>query len=249
MGYFVRHAETHDESCQAAMPSPITLTYLGHSACRLTHESHDILIDPFITGNPLAEGAGIRSKDLEPTHLILTHAHGDHLGDTVAIATRTNATVIATFELAEYLAARGCRTEAMGIGGEIALGFGRVKLTIAHHSSSTPDGVYAGNPAGVLLFIDGRTIYHAGDTALFLDMKLIGERHPITLAMVPIGDRFTMGVDDAITAVEFLGPRQAMPIHFNTWPPIMVDSSAFARGVEALGVAPVVLEAGESITI
>lgn len=229
------------------MPSAITLTFIGHSAWVIEHGGFTLLIDPFITGNPAAT---VAADDMSPTHILLTHAHGDHLGDTVSIAQRTGATVIATFEVAEYVAAQGvAATVGMGIGGARNFEFGRVKFTIAHHSSSLPDGSYGGNPAGILLTIDGRTLYHAGDTGLFSDMKLIGELDAIDVAMLPIGDHFTMGIDDAVRAVEFLRPRLAIPMHYNTFPPIEVDANRFASDVAARGYAALVLDPGGSHTI
>ena len=215
------------------MSHAISLTFLGHSAWRIRHRDADILIDPFITGNP---AANVRAADLSPTHIILSHAHGDHLGDTVEIAKRSNAQVIAVFELAEWLGAQGCNAWGMSIGGGRNFDFGRVKFTLAHHGSSLPDGGYAGSPAGILLTIDGRTIYHAGDTALFLDMKLIGELNAIDVAILPIGDNFTMGIDDAVRAAEMLSPRLVIPMHYNTFPPIAADPEEFRRKLEARGI-------------
>jgi len=228
------------------MPSPIKLTFLGHSAWQIAHGEHSILIDPFITGNPKAT---LSADDLNPTHIVLTHAHGDHLGDTEGIAKRTKAQVITTFEVANYLEARGCEnTVGMGIGGAAQFGFGQVKFTIAHHSASAPDGSYCGNPAGVLLMIDGRTIYHAGDTGLFLDMKLIGERHKPDVALLPIGDFYTMGIDDAVAAVEFLRPRLTIPMHYNTFPPIAADPERFRTELTARGFECAILDPGQSHT-
>lgn len=229
------------------MPSPITLTFIGHSAWRIVHGDHDILIDPFVTGNPKAT---IAADDLNPTHIVLTHAHGDHIGDTERIAKRTKAQVITTFEVANYLEARGCENPVgMGIGGSAPFDFGRVKFTIAHHSSSAPDGSNCGNPAGVLLMIDGRTIYHAGDTALFLDMKLIGERHKPDVALLPIGDFYTMGIDDAVAAVEFLRPKLTIPMHYNTFPPIAADPERFKAELGARGFECAILDPGQSHTV
>jgi len=229
--------------------SKISLTFLGHSALRIRHGGADILIDPHITDNPLAAGAGMRPDQFAPGFIVVTHAHGDHLGDTVAIARRADSLVITTFELARYLQGLGCRTMGMGIGGGADVAFGRIKFTVAFHSSSTPDAIAMGNPAGVLLFIGGRTIYHAGDTALFGDMELIGRRHPIDVALLPIGDYFTMGIEDAIEAVRLLRPTITIPIHFNTYPPITVDAGAFVQGVAEAGFQAALLAPGESLEL
>lgn len=229
--------------------SNLTLRFLGHSAFHVRFGNHDVLIDPHIGSNPAAREAGIRPEEFSPTHIVLTHAHGDHLGDTIAIAKRSKSVVIATFELANYVESEGCTAMGMGIGGAADLGFGRIKFTIAHHSSSTPDGRSMGNPAGVLLFIGGATLYHAGDTALFGDMELIGRRHAIDVALLPIGDFFTMGIDDAVESVRMLNPQLAIPMHFNTYPPIRVDAGLFVKGVEALGRRARILSVGEEMTV
>lgn len=221
--------------------------FIGHSAWRITHGSYDILIDPFITGNP---SAAIREGDLNPTHVILTHGHGDHLGDTIAIAKRTGAQVISTFELGNYCESKGCENAiGMGLGGSHQFEFGGLKFTLAHHSSSADDGTYLGNPAGVLLMIDGRTIYHAGDTALFLDMKLIGELNPIDVALLPIGDFYTMGIDDAVVAAGFLNAKLVIPMHYNTFPPIKADPHEFVRKLETAGHRGLVLDPGQTHTM
>lgn len=237
------------EHLRRSAMSLISLTFLGHSAIRVHYGIHDILVDPYLSGNPVAIASGIRADQFRPTHIVLTHAHGDHLGDTVEIARASQATVVATFELANHVADQGCRTIGMGIGGSSPMPFGRMKFTVAHHSSSTPDGRSMGNPAGVLLFLGGRTIYHAGDTALFGDMALIAARHPIDVALLPIGDRYTMGVDDAVEAVRLLRPRLTVPIHFNTYPAITADASRFVAEAAADGFEARVLAAGETLTL
>ncbi|MDB5035270.1 MAG: metal-dependent hydrolase [Chlorobi bacterium] len=229
------------------MSSDITLAFLGHSAWRILHGDYDILIDPFITGNPVAT---VTADQLDPTHIILTHGHGDHLGDAIGIGSRGKAQVISTFEVANYVRGRGCADAVgMGIGGAHNFNFGRVKFTIAHHSSSAPDGTYLGNPAGVVITIGGRSIYHAGDTALFLDMQLIGSRDHLDVALLPIGDYFTMGVKDAVTAAEFLMPDLVIPMHYDTFPPIKVDAEDFRSRLEEKGIRCAVLRPGESHTI
>ncbi len=165
------------------------------------------------------------------------------------IAKRCGAQVIAVFELAEWLTAQGCDAWGMSIGGGRTFDFGRVKFTLAHHGSSLPDGGYAGSPAGILLMIDGRTIYHAGDTALFLDMKLIGELNAIDVAILPIGDNFTMGIDDAVRAAQMLSPQLVIPMHYNTFDAIKVDPEEFRTKLGQKEIIGKILAVGASHTI
>ncbi len=226
------------------MTKDITLQFLGHSAWLVTYDTYKFLIDPFITDNPVAT---VKAEELNPTHIILTHGHGDHLGDTVAIAKRTGAKVITNFEVANYLRDQGCDILAdLSTGGGRNFDFGRVQLTIAHHGSAAPDGRYMGTATGVLLKLGGKTIYHSGDTGLFLDMKLIGEMHSIDVALLPIGDHYTMGIDEAVKAVEFLHPKITIPMHYNTFPPIEVDPEQFRSRVEAQGQKALILQPGET---
>lgn len=224
----------------------MNLTYLGHSCFTLQTSTHRLIIDPFLTGNPLAQ---TKAEEVECDFILLSHGHEDHLGDAVAIARRTGATIVSNYETATYCGNQGAKAHAMQIGGAWQFPFGRVKLTIAHHSSSiaTPHGFsYLGNPAGILITSEGKTIYHAGDTGLFLDMKLIGELDKIDVALLPIGDNFTMGPDDAARAVEFLNARLSIPMHYNTFDIIKVDPQRFVDRVKS-GVR--VMEIGETITI
>ncbi len=208
------------------------ITFLGHSAFYMEGEKGKLVIDPFLTGNPVAQ---IKPEDLKVDFVLLTHGHGDHIGDAVDIAKANNATIIAPFELANYCADQGANVHPMHIGGARQFPFGKVKLTIAHHGSAAPDGTYTGNPCGFLITMDGKTFYHSGDTGLFYDMKLIGEMNSIDVAVLPIGDNFTMGVDDAVKATEFLKPKMVIPMHFKTFDVIDVEPGDFVSKVKALG--------------
>jgi len=224
------------------------ISYHGHAIVKIKTDGKEILIDPFITGNPLTD---LQVEREAPDVIVLTHGHGDHLGDTVELAKKKNALVIAINELAEYLGRKGLKTHGINIGGSYRFDFGTVKLTQAFHSNSIveEDGtiVYLGMPAGVLLTIKGKTIYHAGDTALFSDMKLIGERHPIDLAFLPIGDNFTMGPEDAAYAAKLLNAKTVVPIHYNTFPVIQQDPEAFVAKLE--GGNGKVLKPGDEIEL
>jgi L-ascorbate metabolism protein UlaG (beta-lactamase superfamily) len=221
-----------------------TVTFLGHGTFLVeTHGTH-LLIDPFLTGNPAAS----TTADLVPADvIILSHGHGDHVGDTIDVANRTGALVVANHEIVEWLTRQGLEnTHAQHIGGQHAFEWGSLKLTIAHHGSMLPDGSDGGNPCGLLLTLDDSTIYHAADTGLFLDMTLIGEVG-IDLAILPIGDNFTMGPDDALKAVKMINPKQVIPDHYNTWPLIAQDADAWAQRVKnETDTQPLVLSPGES---
>lgn len=226
------------------------ITFLGHSACLIETQDHRLLIDPFMTGNPLCS---VQADDIDCDYILLTHGHADHFGDTEAIAKRNRATVIANFELATFCESKGLTAHPMHIGGRATFPFGDVKLTIAHHGSSLPgpDGmpIYLGEPAGLLIQAEGKTIYHAGDTGLFLDMQLIGQMNAIDLALLPIGDNLTMGPEDALKAIEFLKPKKVIPIHYNTFPPIETNPHEFAQAANQCGTDASVLESGESIDL
>ena len=224
----------------------VELKYYGHACFGIEGGGATLLIDPFLTDNPQA---AISADEVEADYILVSHGHGDHLGDAVAIAQRTGATIVANFEICNYCEAQGCKVHPMHIGGGWDFPFGRVKLTIAHHGSSLPDGSYGGNPAGLLLTIDSKTVYHACDTGLFYDMKLIGEEG-VDVAILPIGDNFTMGPNDGLRAVKLIDPLVVIPIHYNTFDLIKQDPEAFAKNVTAeTSSRCVVLKPGETFTL
>lgn len=222
----------------------IKLTWYGHAAFALNVGGTRVVVDPFITDNSLAP---ISADAVEADYILVTHGHGDHIGDTISIAKRTGALIISNFEICNWLQAQGVsRTHAQHIGGGFQHPFGYLKLTIAHHGSGLPDGSYGGNPCGLLLTAENKKLYLAGDTGLFYSMRLIGEEG-IDLATLPIGDNFTMGPDDALRAVKLIEPRVVIPIHYNTFDVIAQDPQAWAERVRAETAAePIVLKPGES---
>lgn len=220
------------------------LTYLSHSAWLIENDSYTIAIDPFLEGNPLATE---KPADIKADFIVVTHAHGDHLGDSIPIAKASNGTIISNFEITNYCAEQGALVHPLHIGGAHEFPFGKVKLTQAWHGSSFPDGSYGGTPAGCLITMDGKTIYHTGDTGLFMDMQLIGEMHPVDVMLLSIGDNFTMGIDDAVKAVEFVKPKLAIPMHYKTFDVIDVSAQEFIDKVKAKGFSAQLLDIGASM--
>lgn len=224
------------------------ISYHGHSVVKILTGGKTILIDPFINGNSLTD---LKVAEEKPDVILLTHAHNDHVGDTVELAQGSGAKVVAPVELANYLGTFGLDAVGMNLGGAKEFDFGTVKYTKAFHSSSytTEEGnvIYGGMPAGILFKAEGKTIYHAGDTDLFGDMELIGNRHGIDVAFLPIGDFFTMGPEDAAYAAELLKAKSVVPIHYNTFPPIKQDPQEFKKLVKASEVR--IMKAGDSFEL
>ncbi len=226
----------------------VKLTWYGHATIGLEIDGYKVLVDPFFTGNP---AASTTADAVEADFIVVSHGHGDHVGDAIAIAKRTGAPIISNFEICNWFTQQGVeKTHPQHIGGGFHHPFGYLKLTLALHGSALPDGSYGGNPAGILITTkSGKKIYLAQDTGLFGDMQLIGDEG-IDLAALPIGDNFTMGPDDALRAVKLLRPKHVIPIHYNTWELIAQDPHAWAKRVEAETDAQVhVLNPGDSFTL
>lgn len=219
------------------------IRYLGHSAFEISDGKWNLLVDPFITGNPVCP---VKADELRPNYILVTHMHGDHVGDTVALARRTGATVITTFEGASELEQHGINVVGMALGGKKQFDFGRVRVTLAFHGF----GSTGGHAAGFVIHLGGKRIYHAGDTALFSDMKLLNgviEEPGIDVALLPIGDHYTMGPEDAAVAVQWIQPKVVIPMHWGTFPLLLQDPALFINRVQEAGTTkPVALRPGES---
>ena len=217
--------------------------FLGHACFELDDGDATVLIDPFLTGNPKA---AISADDAAATTILLTHGHGDHIGDTVAIAKRTGAPVVAIVELAGELGEEGVDVRDPNLGGTVKFDWGWVKLVPAWHTSTTPKGT-VNTPAGLLISIGDTVVYHLGDTCVFSDMALVGKRAPIDVALMCIGGHYTMDRVDAVDAAELIGDKTVIPCHYNTFPPIETDAQAFKSDVESATQSNVVvLEPGQS---
>jgi L-ascorbate metabolism protein UlaG (beta-lactamase superfamily) len=225
----------------------VDIRFLGHSAFELKAGSSTVLVDPFLTGNPKA---AVTADEVDPDVILLTHGHADHIGDTVDIAKRAGAPVVAIAELAAELGEAGCETFNPNHGGTVAFDWGWVKLVPAWHTALSPNGT-PHMPAGLLIHIGDHLVYHLGDTCLFSDLELIARRgNKVDVALVPIGGHFTMDRFDAVTAVEMINPAQVVPIHYDTMPVIETDAQAFKSDVQNAGFSQVVvLDPGETLTV
>lgn len=221
------------------------IRYLGHAAFSLTDGTSTVLIDPFLTGNPKAAAS---ADELDATTILLTHGHGDHLGDTVAIAKRTGAEVVAIVELANEIGGEGVSVRDPNLGGKEEFDWGSVRLVPAWHTAVSPSGT-AHMPAGLVIEFGGKRLYHLGDTCLFSDLQLVKRYGRIDVAMIPIGGHYTMDRFDGVTAAEWVGADTVIPIHYDTFPPIETDAEAFRKDVQDAGFGEVaILAPGETFT-
>lgn len=220
------------------------LQFIGHSAFYVENDKAGILIDPFISQNPIAKF----DLPTKVTDILVTHGHADHLGDAIPISKRSGATITAIFELANYCAKCGVKTQGANIGGKISFPWGSARFLSATHSSSTPDGNYAGCASSILIEIDGVKIYHAGDTGLHREMKTIGEIYKPDVALLPIGDTYTMDAEQAAIAAKWLGAKKIIPMHYNTFDAIKADTEKLKTLLPS-GAECVILKPGESISL
>jgi len=226
----------------------MNVTYYGHSSFLFEIEGSKVLFDPFISPNPLASAIDVAT--IEADYLLLSHGHGDHVADAEAVGQRTGAEVVAIAEIAGWFGNKGLKAAyPMNIGGKVKLPFGTVKMVAAAHSSSLPDGSYGGLAAGFVIEAEGKTFYFAGDTALTYDMKLIGEQHKLDFALLPIGDNYTMGIDDALVAANWVGASKIIGMHYDTFPVIKIDQEAAKQQAQQAGKELVLLQIGETITL
>ncbi len=224
------------------------ITFLGHAALLIETESHRLVVDPFITGNDLASDK-ISLEDLRPDVILLTHAHQDHVLDVEALAGESGALIISNYEIVSYYQNKGFEGHPMNHGGAREFEFGWLKYVNAVHTSSFADGTYGGQPGGFLLTSGGKTIYIAGDTALHMDMKLIPSFAKPDLAVLPIGDNFTMGIADAVQAADFVACGRVLGVHYNTFGYIVIDTDEATRKFEAAGKKLLLPGIGESLLV
>lgn len=224
------------------------LHYLGHNTLVIKTASHSIVIDPFITGNPLIDDKSILEK-IEADFILLTHAHQDHVLDAEALAKRTGATIVSNYEIAMHYGAKDIPVHPMNHGGHWNLPFGRVKYVAAVHTSGFADGTYGGEPGGFVIEADGKTVYIAGDTALTMDMKLIPLEYKLDLAVLPIGDNFTMGYQDAVHASDFVECDRVLGVHYDTFGYIEIDHAAAKEAFSKAGKELILLPIEGSLTV
>lgn len=227
------------------------IQYLGHSCFLIQNGVDQVIIDPFLTGNP---NAGMKAEEVKVKAVLVTHGHADHVGDAVSIAKRNDCPIVANYEISMYLAAeKGVKVEPMHIGGKRSFDWGHVKMTQAFHGSGIELGdgnfIYGGMPTGMIVTMNEISFYHAGDTGLFSDMKLIGELNHLDAAALPIGDTFTMGVEDSLIAASWLQADLVMPMHYNTFPPIIQDAGVWVQRLKQQGIRGVALQSGEAIEV
>ena len=223
----------------------VKYSYFGHACFMLDDGKYKVLVDPFLTGNPVAS---VSANDVAADYILVTHAHGDHLGDAPDIAARTGAEVIGIPEILDICTSMGTdvKGHGMNLGGSLNLPFGKVRMTLAQHSSGVPGGI----ACGYVIYIGGLVIYYAGDTALFSDMKLIGQKDRLDYALLPIGDNYTMGLEDAALAAQWLGVRHVIPLHYDTWPIIRQDVAKYKELTEKMAHAEVhIVKPGEDIEL
>jgi len=223
------------------------ITFLGHASLSIETGGRHIIVDPYITANELASHINI--DELQADYILLTHAHADHVLDVEAIAKRTGATIVSNAEIADYYTKKGFTSHGMNYGGIWEFDFGKVKYVVAHHSSAFPDGTYGGNPGGFVIETDEKNIYIAGDTSLTFDMQLIPMRTKLDLAILPIGSNYTMGVDDAITASDFVECDKILGYHYDTFGYIKIDHEEARRKFSEVGKELILLPVGDSVTL
>jgi L-ascorbate metabolism protein UlaG (beta-lactamase superfamily) len=216
------------------------IRFLGHATFELSDGDARVLVDPFLSPNN--PSSPVTADEVDPTHILLTHGHADHLADAVAVAKRTGAHCVAIVELANWLGEQGVDAVTdPNLGGTVEFDWGWVKLVQAFHTNTMPDGTAVGTPAGLVINLGGTTVYHLGDTCLFGDLKLIGERTPVDVALIPIGGHYTMDRHDAVVAAELIGAGTVIPMHYNTFPPVETDVDAYKSDVESKTSSKVVV--------